>query len=79
MMTKAKRETVELVGVHGKFLAYADDLITRQIAEFGAHTRNENVAEGIGAIANIETLDGTPSSDPLCDTTPVQIRSVLKL
>lgn len=35
------RETVELHGVHGRFKAFSDDLITGQIAEFGAHPRNE--------------------------------------
>jgi FkbM family methyltransferase len=30
-----------LSGVHGRFLAYENDLITRQIEQFGAHTRNE--------------------------------------
>lgn len=36
-----ERETIELRGEHGQFVAYADDLITNQIKQFGAHTRNE--------------------------------------
>lgn len=35
------RETVEIEGAHGRFRAFPNDLITSQIIEFGAHTRNE--------------------------------------
>lgn len=40
-IVKKKQSIVEVQGVHGRFRAYSDDLITNQIVQFGAHTRNE--------------------------------------
>src|SRR3977135_570838 len=37
----ASTKLTRLVAMHGVFHAVTDDLITRQLIEFGAHTRNE--------------------------------------